>query len=499
MVVSPLYATSVSSMHQLILNPKEKIQPYNPGQNLPMKMKPIFAILAFLFSLLLPLPGRAADITVTGSGNWSSTVPDQPWPGGIPPGTNDSVDIELPFTVTVDTNVTVAYLYGSGTATMAPGITLTIVGDANGAYGAQQLGTLDATATGNTVVYEGNSFWAKRTDYYNLVFTNATANAYDFYNGNIGTAGPVAMNIANNMTIVGKVKVQQGADFTINGNLIIGTNSTWDCSSFYLTVNGNTTMGGLLLDLDGALGGDYFAGGITIQSSATGGWNVSDVTQWVVGGSLTNNGLIAGGKGYGSIAFNGTGIITGKPFTIPTLTIGGTYTIGTTITLTTNTPTLSGTVIFDLAHTNQLILNTYPSNPLTLYYSGALQVINSGAPPTAGKSYQFFNAGSYGGEFTSTSFPSLSGGMSWQDNLLTSGSIAVIGGTGSPTLSISRAGNVLTLSWNSTTFPGFSVQAQTNRAGPGSNWHSAGSSTTSPFTTTLDLANPAVFYRLSNH
>src|SRR4029077_17526309 len=134
---------------------------------------------------------------------------------------------------------------------------------------------------------------------------------------------------------------------------------------------------GLLLDLDGALGSDYFAGDVTVNPSATGGWNVSDVRRWVVGGSLTNNGLIAGGKGYGSIAFNGTGIITGKPFTLPTLTIGGTYMIGTTITLWTNPPTLAGTLIFDLARTNQLFLKSYPTNPLTLYYSGSLEVTNS--------------------------------------------------------------------------------------------------------------------------
>ena len=118
-----------------------------------------------------------------------------------------------------------------------------------------------------------------------------------------------------------------------------------------------------------------------------------------VGGSLTNNGLITG-TGYGSIIFDGTGdhIAGTKPLKIPTMTVNGTYSIGTTITLTTNTPTLNGTLIFDIAKTNQIILPAYVGT--ALYYSGGLNVINSGAPPVSGRHpYQFFNAPSYGGAF----------------------------------------------------------------------------------------------------
>src|SRR5262249_52417129 len=147
----------------------------------------------------------------------------------------------------------------------------------------------------------------------------------DFYNGAIGVPGDnaVAMTIAGNMAVIGKIKVQQGDDFTINGNLTLLTNGTWDCSSYNLTVLGNTTIGGLLLDLDGASGSNYFGGGFTVTSNSV-GWNVSDVTNWVLGASLTNNNLIAG-TGFGNICFNGTGIITGsKPITLPTMTVNGT-------------------------------------------------------------------------------------------------------------------------------------------------------------------------------
>jgi hypothetical protein len=396
----------------------------------------------------------------------------------------------------VDTDTTCAFLYGSGTVTLAPGVKLDVLGDTVGAQGAQQLTTLNATATGCTVNYHGNPFWAKRTDYYHLTFSGAG----NFYNGVIPGSGAVPMNIAGDMLLSGtNVAVQQGADITIGGNLTIaGATNKWDTSSFYLTVGGNTSVTGfraLLVDLDGATGANYFAGNMTIGSSVL-AWNVSDVTQWALGGSLTNLGLIAG-RGYGSIDFKGAGIITGNPLKLPTITVSASYEIGASITLTTNTPTLTGTLIFDLARTNQLTLQSYPANPLTFYYDGVLNVINTGAAPVAGNSYKFFSATNFDGAFVTTSFPALSGGLSWVDDLIPSGSIAVSGGVvGSPVLSYAVNQQTLTLSWDSTTYPGYSVQAQTNSSGLGARWAPTGSGTTSPYVTTIHPANPAVFFRL---
>ena len=255
----------------------------------------------------------------------------------------------------------------------------------------------------------------------------------------------------------------------------------------------NAVIYGLLEDLNGALGSDNF-NNLTINSGAT--WDVSDVTEWAVGGSLTNHGTIKG-RGYGSIAFNGTGTITGNAIEIPTMTVNGTYTIGTTITLITNTPTLNGTLVFDVAHPHQIVLLTNAGT--ALFYSGMLNVINSGPPPPSGASFKLFDAPSYGGSFASTSFPNLPNGLSWVDNTLTTGSIDVIGtSTGSPILTLSRSGGLLTLSWDSTTFPGYSVQAQTNHGGIGPNWSGTGSGTVSPFMIAINPTNPAVFFRLSN-
>ena len=465
-----------------------------------MKTKQIFTVLTILSGLLFASMSRAADITATNSGNWSDT---NIWNSGTVPGTNDDADIPLGINVTVNTNASVQFIYDSGTVTMAPNSTLTILGD----QAIDKLTSLVATATGNTVVYLGNPFFARQCNYYNLVFANTNYvdpsppyYPYQNFNNFSSSQGPTPMTVAGNMTVIGYTKMQQGsagADIFIGGNLIIGTNCIWDSSGANLTVVSNVFIGGLLEDLNGALGSNYFGGNVTVNPSATGGWNVSDVTQWAIGGSLTNNGPIFG-VGYGSISFDGTGIITGsKPITIPTITVNGTYTIGTTITLATNTPTLNGTLVFDLANPQQIILPAYVGT--SLYYSGTLNVTNSGAPPVSGNSYQFFNAPSYGGSFASTSFPSLPSGLGWVDNLATSGSIAVTStSAGSPIITLSRSGNLLTLSWASTTFPGYSVQAQTNSAGIHSNWSAIGSGTVSPFSIAINPTNPPVFFRLSN-
>lgn len=460
-----------------------------------MKIKTILANFAVLSCLFFASVAHATWITAIGSGDWGDT---NNWDSGTIPGTNDFIEVDSPDAITVETNDIVQYIMGSGTVTMSANSTLYIM-DPTGGHGNYEVSTFDASAPGNTVVFLNNPFWAKHQDYCNLVFSNlATTNLIDFFNGNVSTLDPpAAMTIHGDMTVVGKIKVQEGDDFTVLGNLIMGTNSQWDCSSFNLTVVSNTYMGGLLLDLDAASGNNNFMGNMSIGNTAL-GWNVSDVTNWFVYGNMTNNALIVG-IGFGCINFNGAGTIAGKPFTLPTVNINGSYAIGTTMTLTTNNPGLTGTVTFDIAQTNKIILKpstgTNTATTATNYYSGNLVVINSGAPPTAGKSFQFFNAKNYAGQFSSITFPALPGGLTWVNNLLTSGSIAVGTGPSFPIISLTQTGNVLTLSWDSSTFPNYRVQAQTNASGLGTNWGDT-AGTSSPYMITVTPTNPSVFYRL---
>src|SRR5215831_16516863 len=119
-----------------------------------------------LLSLMLFVPcSRATWITAIDSG----TVP----------GTNDFVEVDSPNIVTVDTNATTQYIFGSGQVTMAANSTLGIT-DAS-LTGTYQLAVLDTSAVGNTVIYWDNPFYAKHQDYYNLIFNNTTTNNMDFY------------------------------------------------------------------------------------------------------------------------------------------------------------------------------------------------------------------------------------------------------------------------------------------------------------------------------
>jgi hypothetical protein len=455
-----------------------------------MKTKYILTITICLAAFFVAGTGRAMDITATNSGNWGDT---NIWNSGTVPGTNDDADVPAGIDVLVDSNAIVQFIYDAGTVTMGPNATLTVVGDPLGADGTQNLGLLDASAPGNTVVYSGNAFWAKHQNYDNLVLSGSGT----LYNGEIGQPGDgqVVMTIAGNLTLGGTAAVQEGDDIIVDGNLEVGTNSSWDCSSFNLTVVSNTTLDGVMQDFDGANGNDVF-NSVTIDP--TGVLHILDSTNWYVNGSLTNNGGKISGVAYASINFNGTGNITGTPITMPTFVINGTYTIGATVTLLTNTPTLSGTLVFDLAAPGEIILDTYPTNPLTLYYNSQLNVIDSGAPPVSGTTYQLFSAGSYGGAFSTVNLPTLSGGLSWVNNLATSGSIMVTGGGGGgkPAITTSISGGQLTLSWNSTTYPGYSVQSQTNKAGIGSTWSATSSGSVSPYIVTINPTNPPVFYRL---
>lgn len=456
-----------------------------------MKKTQIFSVLTAWSLSFFCLTGYAADITAFQSGNWSDT---NTWVGGIVPGATDDADIPLGINVIVDTNVVIQFIYDQGMVTMGAGNTLEITTDTS----IDPATTLKADAIGNTVIYSAQAATAKPQNYYNLVFDGVGT----FYNGSTPSYPAVDMTIAGNLIVSGTANIQAGANFYIGGNLTVGTTNfftSFDCSVATVMVNGNTFVGGSLNDLDGSLtnasGGvetNRFLGNVTINPGGT--WNVSDVTTWSVGGSFTNRGTIKS-KGYGGISFNGAGNLAGNPFSIKTIAVNGTYAIDTTITLTTNTPTLNGTLVFDLATTNKII---YLGGTNALYYSGNLNVVNSGAAPASGSSYQLFIGSSYGGAFNATSFPSLPSGLSWVDNLATSGSIAVTGSIlGAPALSFSQAGGQLTLFWDSTTFPGYSVQAQTNSGGLGSNWSSTGSGTVSPFVITPNPANPPVFFRLS--
>jgi hypothetical protein len=426
------------------------------------KLKTTLIILGIATPLLIASICSAGDITVTNSGNWSSIVADNPWPNGVAATNTDSLDMESPGVITVDTtNATVNYIYNlSGTncgVTMGPNSVLTILGT-DGGQGAQTVPSFNASAAGNTVIYLGNAFWCKHTNYYNLTLSGFGA----LYNGEIGVPGDggVPMTIGGDLILGGTANLQQAVGITILGNLTIGTNSTFDCSVGVGSVQGTTTINGTLIDYAGGGTLDDQFNNITVNPTGT--WNLTDVVQWLVGGNVTNNGTIASGGagGAGGITFTNTGIVTGNPFTMANLIVNGTRTIATTLTAT-NFVGFAGTMVFDLASAQHKIICNQP-----ITYAGNLNVINTGPALTAGSSYQLFSAPGYSGGFDSKTLPSLPPGLTWVDDLATSGTISVAStGAGNPVVTSSQFNpdtHQFTLTWSSVSSVTYSVQYVSN-------------------------------------
>lgn len=406
------------------------------------------ALLFFTFNISAQ---QSTNVMAGGSGDWSSTVTNAPWSDGELPTNYSVVEIEPPNIVTVDiTNAICESLFcfavtGNGGVVMGPNTALTITGENSGGDGANGILVFDAGASGNTVIYQGNAFFCRHTNYYNLSLLGFGT----LYNGNVGDPVNVAapMNIGGNLILGGTVSVQQADAFTIDGDLMIGTNSTYDCSVSPITVSGNTTIDGKLTDFAGGPNPDDVFNNITIRPTGT--WAISDVIEWLVTGNVTNNGAItsAGPAGDGGITFTNVGTVIGNPFTIANLIVNGTTTFDTTVTAT-NFVGFGGTMGFDLGAAQHEIICGQP-----LTYAGNLVVINSGAAPTAGSVYHLFNAPSYGGSFASETLPSLPAGLSWVDNTLVDGTISVASsGPSAPVITSSQfnaATHQFTLVWSS--------------------------------------------------
>jgi len=444
-----------------------------------MKTNQVLTFLTVLSALVFSPVGNAATITAAGSGNWTSTTPNAPWPGGVAPLPTDNVTVNTPNNVTVNTNVTIDYITGSGTVTMATNSTLIITGTTGGT--GLTVATLNATATNNTVIYSGNTYFTKYTTYYNLTWS--------------GYGGPFAnspLTVLHDWTMNGSNGGQSGGGGgTIVGHdLSVGAGCSWDISCEPIIVSNNTVIGGRLKIGCGS-GSIASFKSVTVNSGGT--FDLGDTIRATISQNLTNNGTVTG-TAHASIHFTGTGQITGSStLTPPTVSFEGTTTIGDALSLQ-YTPDFLATIVFDLANPQTVTCAG------TLYFGHTLTVINTGGALTTGSSYQLFSAPSYNDPFTfaTINLPALSPGLSWVTNLTTTGTISITGtgGGGVPVISLLNSGGSLTLTWDNATFPGYTVQAQTNSASVGisNNWIDTGSGT--PYTVPINPANPSVFYRL---
>lgn len=141
-------------------------------------------------------------------------------------------------TVTLTNNGTLKAtddLSGNGGLTNAAGSTLDIVNTSS-------VGTLTASALNNTVVYSG------ATNQNVLLPAGVPATYYHLIlNGSLTKTFPnTAMTIGGNLTLSGTVIVNTSAGLTVNGNLALGTGTTFLAGNFNYNLKGNLSGTGTL-------------------------------------------------------------------------------------------------------------------------------------------------------------------------------------------------------------------------------------------------------------
>jgi hypothetical protein len=130
--------------------------------------------------------------------------------------------------VTNNNTLTVsASLTGPGTFAQAVNAVLNITGSST-------ITTLQATANGNTVNYNGGAQAVNSTNYYNL----------DFSNAGVKTLQAGTTLIGGDMILSGTARTTAVIGLTISGNLTIGAGTTFSAGAFTHSIGGNFTNDG---------------------------------------------------------------------------------------------------------------------------------------------------------------------------------------------------------------------------------------------------------------
>lgn len=154
---------------------------------------------------------------------------------------NSVIDLDKNTTLTNNGTVNVQYLKGKNATsvwTQGANSNLTVTQTPAGKW----LGTLNASAAGNTVTYSGtaNPLTPSGNAYYHLTLSGSGAQTL-----------PTGLTVAGNFTMSGTATTTAPAALTVGGNFIIGTGNTFTPGTGTVTLNGASiqTIGGGTTDL----------------------------------------------------------------------------------------------------------------------------------------------------------------------------------------------------------------------------------------------------------
>src|SRR5256714_6698522 len=248
---------------------------------------------------------------------------------------------------------------GTVTSTAATGITGSVAGSTwvQGTTGTLNIlgpflatGTLTASASGNTVNYNGAAQTVKATATYHHL--------------KLGGSGAKTLNatitaINGDLTMSGTATTALAVGLTISGNLSIGSGTTFTAGAFALTVNGVTNVTGTLT-ISSATGAKAFNGDVAVNSGGI--WNNTAANvALTLPGSLSNSGTFNAGTGVHT--FSGSSKTISGTLSIPRVTITGTYQNDGTLTVAT---ALAGTGT----------LTNGPGDTLNIKFPGGVRLTN---------------------------------------------------------------------------------------------------------------------------
>jgi len=213
---------------------------------------------------------------------------------------------------------------------------------------------------------------------------------------------------------------------TLTGDLVVTNSSLANDAELKLSTTDTQTFGGWIQDGASKKTSLVVAGsGVQILS----GTNTYTGTTDVTGGNLIINGNISTSS---LTSVSGTGTLSGiGTVGAATILAGGTLAPGNSIgTLNfSQTLTLAGISNFEIDPTLSSGLNADLANVTSgVTYGGTLNVTYAGASSNFANGMQFnlFDASSFSGVFGTLNFPTLTSGLTWQNDLALNGSIAVV-------------------------------------------------------------------------
>lgn len=284
-----------------------------------LQFRPSRVVLAVIVAFLTLLGMRtslAATITTTGSGNWSSTVPNAPWPGGTIPAATDNVIIGTGFTLTVDGNRTAnAMTVGNGsTLTVNTGVVLTITTSISfpNLAGANTTGTIAGAGTVNAA-------------------TMTIA----------GSVAPTSSQTATVTSTIAALTITNTLTITSQRPAAVTNNPTFQIQSGTVTVNGtltcvtanNAASTTLVTLATGAQSGTLQLGNVTpISTSGNAGVSTFTFTGTTATVNYTGAAQTVYNVNYTNLTLSGSGI---KTLQTGTTAIGGNFTLSGTASTTT--------------------------------------------------------------------------------------------------------------------------------------------------------------------